>query len=591
MDTTDRKMEQMYTFDSAVVVAFAQFPETAGFHNVYSALSTALVSPAPANSTTNFDWQSLSPSTDIQWTPCYDGQQCARLLLPLDYLANSSSGATTAIALRMIPARDRFNYKGTVLVNPGGPGESATGDFMTLFGPNISTVVGDSFDVLGFDPRGVGASTPRLDCFASGAARDIWNLQEGNQLLNASDDGLLEFYAARAKVLGDRCAQRSAAEGDIGRFMGTASVATDMVKIAEKLGQEKVQYWGFSYGTILGQYFAAMYPDKVGRMIIDGVLDGYEYRNALWNNSLTDNEAVIDSLFTFCHQAGPLKCPLYESTPSAIRDRYFGVLATVKQNSVPIPLAEPAQVLTHKDLINQIFNAAYSPVLTYPLVAATIRAIETLNQTSLAVLAPIVGSSATCDCPAPPALPDNGYEAFFAIACGDAEAVPFDPAAYRGFFAALTRVAPTVGPFWALYHLGCTQWPMRAAWRYSGPLAAQHTAHPLLVVSPQFDPVTPLVEARGVRARYGGAGLLVQDSYGHTSLSAPSVCTAKLVRAYLEEGTLPKEGTVCEPDELPFVGQVTPSGVQARAREEEDERLLNALRGLSKAVPMFGARP
>ena len=187
----------------------------------------------------------LNPSTDIQWTPCYDGQQCARLLLPLDYLANTSSGATTAIALRMIPARDRTNYKGTILVNPGGPGESATSDFMTLFGPNISTIVGDSFDVLAFDPRGVGASTPRLDCFASGAARDIWNLQEGHQLLNASDDGLLEFYAARAKVLGDRCAQRSAAEGDIARFMGTASVATDMVKIAEKLGQDKVQYWGF----------------------------------------------------------------------------------------------------------------------------------------------------------------------------------------------------------------------------------------------------------------------------------------------------------------------------------------------------------
>ena len=558
----------------------------------------------------------LSPSTDIQWTPCYDGQQCARLLLPLDYLANSSSGATTAIALRMIPARDRTNYKGTVLVNPGGPGESATSDFMTLFGPNISTIVGDSFDVLAFDPRGVGASTPRLDCFASGAARDIWNLQEGHQLLNASDDGLLEFYVARAKVLGDRCAQRSAAEGDIARFMGTASVATDMVRIAEKLGQEKVQYWGFvsrlllearaatahrmqqcadarflsqSYGTILGQYFAAMYPDKVGRMIIDGVLDGYEYRDALWNNSLTDNEAVIDSLFTFCHQAGPLKCPLYESTPSAIRDRYFGVLETVKQNSVPVPLAEPAQVLTHKDLINQIFNAAYTPVIAYPLVVATIRAIETANQTSLTVLAPIVGSSATCDCSAAPTLPDNGYEVFFAIACGDAEAVPFDPTAYRTFFAALTRVAPTVGPFWALYHLGCTQWPVRAAWRYTGPLAAQHTAHPLLVVSPKFDPVTPLVEARGVRARYGGAGLLVQDSYGHTSLAAPSVCTAKLVRAYLEEGTLPTEGTVCEPDELPFVGRVTPSGVQARS--EEDERLMDALRGLSKAVPVFGARP
>ena len=146
----------------------------------------------------------------------------------------------------MIPARDRTNYRGTVFLNPGGPGGSGTADdFIGLAGPNISTVVGDSFDVLGFDPRGVGASTPRLDCVASKAERDIWSAQEGHQLLNASDSGVLAFYDARAKVVGERCAQRSGEQGDIARFMDTASVATDMLHIVEKLGQEKLQYWGF----------------------------------------------------------------------------------------------------------------------------------------------------------------------------------------------------------------------------------------------------------------------------------------------------------------------------------------------------------
>ena len=81
-----------------------------------------------------------------------------------------------------------------------------------------------------------------------------------------------------------------------------------------------------SYGTILGQYFAAMYPDKVGRMILDGVYDGDNYRASLWNSNVINNEAVIDSLFTFCHQAGPSGCVLYEATPAAIRDHFFGVL-------------------------------------------------------------------------------------------------------------------------------------------------------------------------------------------------------------------------------------------------------------------------
>ena len=188
----------------------------------------------------------LQPSTDIQWTPCYDGQQCARLLLPLDYLSNRSfTSAAIPIALRMIPARDHADYKGSVLVNPGGPGGSGT-ESIGNQGSLISSIIGDSFDVIGFDPRGIGASTPRLDCFATDLERSMWIVREGHQLLNASDDALLSLYAARAKVVGDRCAQiSSATEGDIARFMGTASVATDMLKITEKLGQEKVQYWGF----------------------------------------------------------------------------------------------------------------------------------------------------------------------------------------------------------------------------------------------------------------------------------------------------------------------------------------------------------
>lgn len=302
-----------------------------------------------------------------------------------------------------------------------------------------------------------------------------------------------------------------------------------------------------------------MYPDKVGRVIIDGVLDGNDYRNALWDSdSLVDNEAVISSLFTFCHQAGPLKCPLYESTPSAIRDHYYGVLATVEHNAILIPLAELPLVLTHKDLINQIFLATYSPLQTYPIVAATIHAIETANQTALAALAPLIVSPVACNCAtSPTALPDNDYEVFSSVACSDAAAAPqrlFDRTAFQAFFANLTRVAPTSGPVWSTLRLGCTQWPVRAKWRYPGMFAPRNTSHPLLVVQPRFDPVCPLSEARAVREQYGGAGLLVQDSYRHCSVSAPSVCTAKVVRAYLEDGTLPEEGTVCELDELPFVG-------------------------------------
>ena len=144
----------------------------------------------------------------------------------------------------MLPARNRTNYRGAVLFNPGGPGESGT-QFVRLLGSSLAAIVGDSFDLLGFDPRGVGETTPRFDCFTSQSERDIWNTQDSHRLLNAADDDLLNWYVARAQVVSGRCAAASVLEGNIAQYMSTASVATDMVNIVEKLGQEKLQYWGF----------------------------------------------------------------------------------------------------------------------------------------------------------------------------------------------------------------------------------------------------------------------------------------------------------------------------------------------------------
>lgn len=184
----------------------------------------------------------LEPSTDINWSPCFDGHRCARLLLPLDYL--EPEGPTTAIALRMIPAASRGTpaYRGTVLINPGGPGGSGTG-LVGRAGTNISRIVGDAFDVLGFDPRGTGASTPSAICFDSEGQKAIWKTQ-GHRFVNVSDD-TVGFHRAREQVVAGRCEQRIGGTEGIARFMSTASVATDMLRITEKMGQEKLHYWGF----------------------------------------------------------------------------------------------------------------------------------------------------------------------------------------------------------------------------------------------------------------------------------------------------------------------------------------------------------
>ncbi|KAH9895108.1 alpha/beta-hydrolase [Cubamyces lactineus] len=563
-----------------IVVAIITVAATVAFNLCRSTLNPTSPKDVRASAPdTDFNWFDLDPARDIEWTDCYSGEKCARLLLPWDY--DTSDGPSVTIALRMIPAADRDNYKGTILINPGGPGGSGT-SLVGRAGRAISRVVGDSFDIIGFDPRGTGASTPSANCFGSDSQRNLWSLQDDHRLLNLTD-GTVDFQWARANVVAQRCETKIGGEWGIGRFMSTADVARDMLEIVQKLGQEKLQYWGFSYGSVLGQYFSAIYPDKVGRVIIDGVYDSHNYRAGRWDSNLVDVDAVISSFFHFCHQAGPEKCSLYDSSPENIRARYFNVLKAVEEEPVPIPRAEPPLLITRKVLQAQLFHATYKPLVAFGIVADTIRALERDDQTTLTKLAPRIVDPTECKCAVPKQW-EAGNEAWNAIACGDADPRAFDADAFAQHYLSLTKDSDFVAPLWAGSHLDCGAWRVRPKRRWTGPLEAQNTSHPLLVVSPRYDPVCPLRDAKVVQGRYHGAGLLVQNSHGHCSLSAPSLCTAKHVRAYMVDGTLPEPGTVCEADELPFVGSVA----NVHAMSQEDMELLEAMRGLSEVVPMLG---
>lgn len=529
----------------------------------------------------------------------------------------------------MLPAKDQENRKGmhihvaflhprlylpnmdtgTILVNPGGPGGSGT-SFMARAGSLLSTVIGPKYDILGFDPRGIGATTPLAECFDSNAQFQIWGLQEG-RLVNVSDYDTVTYALARSHLIGERCEKviggtgeesivgsGTAEEWGAGKYMDTASVATDVVKISEAVGDDKVNYWGFvsaalvlrhevlnvettsqSYGTVLGQYFASIYPDKLGRFIIDGVYDAESYRAGVADVGVNDTDFIADAFYDFCTQAGPERCAVAEPTRNETYHRVKAIWDDLDASPIAIPFAirGPA-VLTADALRKFLFRATYKPVAQYPVLASKLAAIERRNASALGNLTEELGVPAyECNCV--DERPWNTRnEAVVVITCTDSDVVSGSKEELLPYLQELTNTSSVGGPPMADLRIYCSDWKIRAKHRYMGPFEAAKTANPMLVVSTTWDPVCPLHHAKRVSERFPGSRLLEQRSHGHCSISSTSVCTAKAIRAYFEDGTLPDEGTICEPDELPLIGDV--KSVHGMSRD--DEELWNALKGLTK---------
>ncbi|TFY55969.1 hypothetical protein EVJ58_g7917 [Rhodofomes roseus] len=523
----------------------------------------------------------------------------------MDYQSDSPDAATATIALQMLPAKDSLDVQGTILINPGGPGQSGTVG-INRWGRHIAEIVGGNYNILGFDPRGTGASTPSAQCFESDFHHQLFGMGARRRLLSLDDDSVAEARGWE-QLAGQQCMEvldrkSTDAPGETsalrpGRFMSSASVATDMLTIIDKLGQDKLNYWGFvsadfslgwkvltyrsqSYGTVLGQYFATMYPKRVGRLVLDGVCDAQKYLEARWNGNLLDTDAVEASFYQFCFEGGPGKCPLYEVSPTLIRDRVYAIRDTLRRSPIPVQHANGPALLTEAALDMLTFGALYVPIRYFATLAEILVAAEKRDQKTLANFAAFFSPMLSCDCDPTilGQLPSN--EAFSAIACSDGDPVSYDPESHARYFRNMSSDSPRFAPVWGNYYLRCTEWKIRPKWRYTGPFGSPNTSSPLLFVSPKYDTVCPVAQARAAHARFPGSALLVQDSYGHTVPSAPSVCTARHIRAYFQNGTLPEEGTECGADEVPFVGETVPGDLSV-----DDRQLLDTLEAFARVIP------
>ncbi|KAJ3561795.1 hypothetical protein NPX13_g8806 [Xylaria arbuscula] len=537
------------------------------------------------------DWSAIEPSRDLHWKPCYGGAyDCARLDLPMDWL-DPTDEERVIIAVMRLRATDTSDYRGPVIFNPGGPGGSGIWSLKD-HGASLQTIIGRNYDLISFDPRGIGATLPRIECWDTAEQRQLWNLLDPG-VVDAHPGTAYDIYA-RAVAYSQTCESHMSGKSNILRHVSTAYHARDMLEIVHKLGQEKLKYWGFSYGTVLGNVFAAMYPDRVERLVSDGNVDIREWHYQDRINFLRDTDKVMDAFYEFCYKAGPIGCAFWADSPELIKKRRDNLLEDVRKHPVVVPadetLSTPGPIMPHLITWSQIrrltSTALYQPVYQFKNYATVLAALELGDGRPFYTMRPYSPNDPPPSMCYPEALPLNiprleegNGEATPAIECSDAIPLNGTVEDFIDFTRQLKNISHANGDVFALFRILCIGRTIRPKWRFDGPFEG-NTSFPILYVNNIADNVAPLVSATNNSAGFPGSVVLVQNSYGHTTLAAPSTCTANYIRGYFQNATLPAPGTVCEPELYPF---------EDAGKIEEKDELAAALHKLSK-VRRFSPR-
>lgn len=548
----------------------------------------------------------INAAEELEFQPCWNGFQCAKLKVPLDWFNGTHPNASASIAIAKLPAEvavDDPRYAGPILINPGGPGGSGIAlalmeayRLRTLVAPSFGDESkGKYYDILGFDPRGIGFTQPLAQCMPDNPSAWSWKLRESTEGILGSSDAALGRLWSMSHAFGAACKEYSEASGepDIKQYISTASVARDMLEIAErhakwvvdqsnqlardgrstrvqssnsangqtiyKHGEVNLTYIGFSYGTYLGTTFAAMFPDRVGRLVLDGVVNVIDYNNGLAQGSLHDTEKDMKSFYTFCASAGPEDCPLAAATASVedIEQRTQRIINSLYHNPIGIHTAQGPEIFTYSDLKAVIFAGLYQPALIFPGLAYLLLAIEQKTGPVLEAIGKALRNSHVYTCPAvngSATLPLNYDTAQDAILCGDGFPITdLDIAGMEAYWQLLESISPAAAGLWAMLRMKCAAWPITPLYTF-GRDDNFHgkTAHPILFVSNTADPVTPLRSARAMSARFPRSEVLVQDAQGHCALSALTACTIAAVKTYFQTGDLPAPNTLCIPPASPW---------------------------------------
>lgn len=491
---------------------------------VAAAALTASAGVATATPATPADSGAAGPlapfyEQTLQWSRCSAGQ-CAWLTVPLDYA--DPAGRTIRLRLSRTPASDRAARIGSLVTNPGGPGAEGVsfGDYLA---GSLPADVTRHYDIVGFDPRGVGQSAP-IVCMDG---RQTTRLNRTDVTPDSPRE--ISILMERARALAEGCLARTP---ELARHIGTDNTVRDMDILRQALGDEQLNFLGYSYGTYLAAEYAELFPDRVGRFVLDGAVDPNLDMMRLSQDQSEGFQLALSRFADDC--ASRSRCP-WTGDGSAVLEGIDRLLRKLDSRPLPGLSGEP---LVQAEALTAVFYSMYSPQL-WPLLRSALREARQGDGSELSTL-----YSYATERTGPDRYGSNMASAFPAIACWDRPAPPGAP----GLAAAARRwsrgvAVPELARAMAWGNAPCSVWFGHTS-RPVEP-ARSTTAAPMLIIGGLHDPATPYAWAQALHRQLPTSVLLTFTGDGHTAYGNGSDCVDPAVDAYLVHGTLPAPDTRC----------------------------------------------
>ena len=495
------------------------------------------VGPAPAASSKAAVPQGLESfySQKVEWYDCVatagveksadrTGFQCAKVTVPLDY--SQPDGQTIEIAMKKHLATGSVR-QGTLFMNPGGPGGSGV-DNVGAMATTTFAGVQSAYDIIGFDPRGIGSSTA-ITCSTDAEAKAM----EGVSPVDGA--GAPVAFEKRATVMSERfkqleadCASRTKPT-ELLDHVDTVSVARDLDILRALSGDQKLNYTGFSYGTYLGATYAELFPANTGRLVLDGALDPSLSYSERRQGQARGFERALRNYVSWC-QSGQ-SCPLTGDTDAGLQQ--IGDVFT-SANQSPVPSSDPNRPVTGEEMKRIVGFILYFPESSWSAVSEALG--QVINEHDASAFRAMADQIA--------AQPQVNAGANIGINCLDYR-VEGNMATWTAQSKELERIAPRFATVTEAGDLGCQ------AWGHTGtqPSKALHAkgAAPILVIGTTGDPATPYEWAEALADQLDSGQLLTWEGNGHAAYtnSGHGPCVTQAVDTYLLTGTMPKKGLTC----------------------------------------------